>query len=257
MGPRSEGGPGGIGRLRGRRGGLAPSKRVQHPVCSIPGASPTRCTSGGRRGDQEDFSSSFYGECIVIMERVATTGAWDSRALSPPTPATSSSAPGTGPCAILMDSVVAAGGRTSSLPDVDEDGAESTTPGVKREGERPNPGLAYGTVSAGHRTRLPRRAICPASYSARRGRAELGPDRLELAQGARLELADALAGDAELGRDLLERVRTLAVEAEAKADHLAQALVQALERPSDRSTRRRSASATSGCSAFTSSSMSP
>ena len=44
---------------------------------------------------------------------------------------------------------------------------------------------------------------------------ERGSDRAELAQSARLELADALAGDAEVGADLLERLRGLAVEAEA------------------------------------------
>ena len=45
-------------------------------------------------------------------------------------------------------------------------------------------------------------------------------DRAQLAQGARLELADALAGDAEVGADLFERLRGLAVEPEAAAEHV-------------------------------------
>ena len=47
------------------------------------------------------------------------------------------------------------------------------------------------------------------------GRPAAPGDRAQLAQGARLELADALAGDAELVADLLQRLRRLAVEAEA------------------------------------------
>src|SRR5262245_55333835 len=55
-------------------------------------------------------------------------------------------------------------------------------------------------------------------------------DGAELPQGARLELADALAGDAEVGADLLERLRLLAVETEAALGHVAHARVQPLER---------------------------
>ena len=59
------------------------------------------------------------------------------------------------------------------------------------------------TVSAGRRTRLPRRR--PAGLLGAQVEAELGRCRLELAQGARLELAHPLARDAELGADVLER----------------------------------------------------
>ena len=40
---------------------------------------------------------------------------------------------------------------------------------------------------------------------------EVGSDHTQLAQGAGLELADALAGDAQLGADLFERSRRLPV----------------------------------------------
>src|SRR5947207_13207421 len=40
-------------------------------------------------------------------------------------------------------------------------------------------------------------------------------DDAQLAEGARLELADALAGDAERRADFLERLRGVAVEAES------------------------------------------
>src|SRR5918995_2174188 len=58
-------------------------------------------------------------------------------------------------------------------------------------------------------------------------------DRAELPQGARLQLADALACDPELAADLLERLRLLAVEPEAKYQHALHARVQAGERPSE------------------------
>src|SRR4051794_22374278 len=45
---------------------------------------------------------------------------------------------------------------------------------------------------------------------------EIGSSDAQLAQGARLELADALARDAEAGADLLERLRRSAVEAETQ-----------------------------------------
>src|SRR3954468_10748738 len=64
-------------------------------------------------------------------------------------------------------------------------------------------------------------------------------DRAQLAQGARLELADALAGDAEVGADLLERLRRLAVEAEAAVDDVAHAVVEAQERFSELDRARR------------------
>ena len=59
---------------------------------------------------------------------------------------------------------------------------------------------------------------------------EAGSGQAKLAQCARLELADALARDAELRSHLFERVRRLAVEAEAKREHAAHARVQLLER---------------------------
>src|SRR5690349_11710150 len=60
---------------------------------------------------------------------------------------------------------------------------------------------------------------------------EPGGREPQLAQGARLELADALARDAELRADLFERLRRLAVEAEAEREHPAHARVQLIERP--------------------------
>ena len=59
---------------------------------------------------------------------------------------------------------------------------------------------------------------------------EPGRDHAQLAQGARLELADALAGDAEADTDLFERLRNRAVEAEALGEDVAHARVQAVER---------------------------
>ena len=58
---------------------------------------------------------------------------------------------------------------------------------------------------------------------------EVRRDDAQLAQRPRLELADALAGDAEAAADLLERPRLLAVEAEAEREHVAHARVQRLE----------------------------
>ena len=55
----------------------------------------------------------------------------------------------------------------------------------------------------------------------------------QLAQRPRLELADPLARDAELGAHLFERLGRLAVEAEAKREHAPHARVQLLERPGD------------------------
>ena len=43
----------------------------------------------------------------------------------------------------------------------------------------------------------------------------------QLAQRLRLDLADALAGDAELAADLLERAAAAVFEAEAQLQHLA------------------------------------
>ena len=59
---------------------------------------------------------------------------------------------------------------------------------------------------------------------------QAGRDRAQLAQRARLELADALAGDAEAVADLLERVRPVALEAEPHREHVAHARVERLER---------------------------
>src|SRR5207248_9947578 len=54
-------------------------------------------------------------------------------------------------------------------------------------------------------------------------------EELELLQRVVLDLADPLAGDAELAADLLERPRRAAQKAEAKLDHLALALRQRAE----------------------------
>src|SRR4051812_27232138 len=54
--------------------------------------------------------------------------------------------------------------------------------------------------------------------------------RAELAQGAGLELAHALARDAEPDADLLERPRLLPVQPEAKRQHVAHARVQPEQR---------------------------
>ena len=56
---------------------------------------------------------------------------------------------------------------------------------------------------------------------------------LELLQRVVLDLADALAGDAERAADLFERLRRAAVEAEAERDHLALAQRQRVERELD------------------------
>src|SRR5947199_3392329 len=56
---------------------------------------------------------------------------------------------------------------------------------------------------------------------------------LELLQRVVLDLADALARDAERAADLLERARLPAGEAEAELDHLALALGQRVERGLD------------------------
>ena len=65
----------------------------------------------------------------------------------------------------------------------------------------------------------------------RAGRArESGAAMPQLAQRARLELAHALARDAEPGADLFERLRRLAVETEAQREHAAHARVQMRER---------------------------
>src|SRR4029079_14235690 len=53
--------------------------------------------------------------------------------------------------------------------------------------------------------------------------------RLELAQRARLDLAHTLAGDADLGADLLERGGLAFVKAEAGFERLARALRELLE----------------------------
>src|SRR5207248_10364735 len=59
---------------------------------------------------------------------------------------------------------------------------------------------------------------------------EVGRDGAELAEGARLELPHALAGDAETGADLFERLRLAVLEAEPKGEHALHARVQVLER---------------------------
>src|SRR5205823_5382405 len=56
---------------------------------------------------------------------------------------------------------------------------------------------------------------------------EAGRGHPELAQRARLELADPLARDAELPADLFERLRLLTVEPEAEGEHVAHPRVQA------------------------------
>src|SRR3954468_4624630 len=54
--------------------------------------------------------------------------------------------------------------------------------------------------------------------------------QLQLAKRPRLDLADPLAGDADLGADLLERCGIAVVEPEAGLDHSPRALVQGVER---------------------------
>src|SRR4051794_3602133 len=53
--------------------------------------------------------------------------------------------------------------------------------------------------------------------------------RLELAQRARLDLAHALAGDADLDADLLQRGGLAVIQPEAGFEHVARALVQLLQ----------------------------
>src|SRR5581483_936356 len=60
---------------------------------------------------------------------------------------------------------------------------------------------------------------------------QVGRDRSELAQRARLELADALARDHELPADLLERLLPVAAEPEPAGEHVAHPRLQVLERP--------------------------
>ena len=52
----------------------------------------------------------------------------------------------------------------------------------------------------------------------------------QLAQRARLELADALACDAQLGTDVFERARALTVEAEAQDENTLHAGCEPLQR---------------------------
>ena len=59
---------------------------------------------------------------------------------------------------------------------------------------------------------------------------EAGSDRTELPESARLELANALAGDTEVRPHLFERPRTHTVEAEAFDDHAALARLKLPER---------------------------
>src|SRR4051794_434081 len=56
----------------------------------------------------------------------------------------------------------------------------------------------------------------------------------EFGEGLRFDLADPLAGDAELLADLLQRLRLTAVEPEAQADDLLLALGQLAEHLTDR-----------------------
>src|SRR5215211_5730490 len=60
-----------------------------------------------------------------------------------------------------------------------------------------------------------------------------GCDRPQLAECARLELADALARDPELAADLLERLRLFAAEAEAERQHALHARVQPGQSPGE------------------------
>ena len=66
-----------------------------------------------------------------------------------------------------------------------------------------------------------------ATYSARRYSSSPGARTAQLAQGARLELADTLAGDPKARADLLERLGPVAGEPEAALEHVAHARVQA------------------------------
>src|SRR5262249_60622095 len=59
---------------------------------------------------------------------------------------------------------------------------------------------------------------------------EIGRNRAQLAQRTRLELADALARDAETGTDLFECLRGLAVETEPQREDAAQARVESQQR---------------------------
>ena len=86
---------------------------------------------------------------------------------------------------------------------------------------------------------------------------ERGSDRAKLAQSARLQLPDPLAGDAEIGADLFERLRGLAVEAEAAREHVAHARASRSRASESSAERRCSAVAVSGRSVFVSSIRSP
>ena len=63
-----------------------------------------------------------------------------------------------------------------------------------------------------------------------RGKFQPGCDHAQLAQRARLELADTLAGDAEADSDLFQRLRDRTVQAEALGEDVAHARIQAVER---------------------------
>src|SRR5687768_7126529 len=58
---------------------------------------------------------------------------------------------------------------------------------------------------------------------------EVGGGELELTERSRLELAHALAGDAELGADLLERLGRLTQKTEAQLEHVPHALGELVE----------------------------
>ena len=80
----------------------------------------------------------------------------------------------------------------------------------------------------------------------------------ELPERARLELADALARDAELVADFLEGLRDLPVEAEAQLEHVAMRSFREVEGLLELDSARRARRARcAGCSEFSSSSMSP
>ena len=91
----------------------------------------------------------------------------------------------------------------------------------------------------------------------RGGTGAAGRDGLQLAECAGLEPADALAGDAELGADLFEGPRHLAVEAEASSSTWRMRSLSEASASFSSTLRRSSARTVSGCSAFSSSSMSP
>ncbi len=72
--------------------------------------------------------------------------------------------------------------------------------------------------------------VGPAEEPARALVVDLG---VELAEGLVGDLADALAGDADVLRDLLERQRLLAVKAEAEAEDPGLTLVDGVEQAAD------------------------